>query len=217
MLRRLAVALVVVAASGACSSGGKNGLTRESGTKTVPSTTVASSAVGTAPGPSGTTGPQGAAIRLTSPSFTSGGAIPAQFTCQGANQSPPLSWSAVPAGTVSLALRVQDIDTSQKFIHWLVYGIKPTTTSIAASQPPPGATQAKNSFGQAAYTGPCPPVGQRHRYVFTVLALSTDVNVSSDVSPADLWATIERSAVAAKGELTGTSQRPAAPGPTNKR
>jgi Raf kinase inhibitor-like YbhB/YbcL family protein len=215
VLRRLPVAFLVVAMSGACSSGGKQGLTRQSGAKTAPSTTATSAAGGGTAAPVAP-GTQGAPIRLTSSSFTNGGALPGQFTCQGANQSPPLAWSGVPAGTVTLALRLQDIDTSQKFIHWLVFGIKPTTTSIAVGQPPSGATQAKNSFGQAAYTGPCPPAGQRHHYVFTLLAMSTDLKVSSDVSASDLWATVERSAVVGHGELTATYQRPAAPGTTRK-
>jgi Raf kinase inhibitor-like YbhB/YbcL family protein len=153
----------------------------------------------------------GGPLRLSSSAFKNNGAIPRENTCQGANQSLPLAWT-IPRGTVSLALRMQDVDTDQQFVHWLVYGIKPQTTSVAAGQPPPGSVQAKNSFGNAQYTGPCPPLGQRHRYVFTLLALATDLQVSNDVSPADLWAALERSAVVGKVELTGTYQRPE-PGP----
>jgi Raf kinase inhibitor-like YbhB/YbcL family protein len=148
-------------------------------------------------------------IQLTSSAFTDGGSIPRQYTCDGANQSPPLAWTGVPAGTATLALRVQDIDTPQKFVHWLVYDIKPTTTSLAAGESPPGATAAKNSFGNPGYGGPCPPQGAgKHQYVFTILALQTELKVSNEgVSPSDLWSTLEHSAVAGTGKLLGTYQR----------
>ena len=146
-------------------------------------------------------------IQLTSSAFADGGAIPAQYTCDGAGQSPPLAWSGVPSGAASFALRVQDIDTAQKFIHWIVYDIPPSTTSLAAGQVPPDAKQTANSFGKQGYGGMCPPAGSRHRYVFTLLALSTTLTTSEPVSPGDLWSTLERSAVIGRGQLTGTYQR----------
>jgi len=146
-------------------------------------------------------------MQLTSPAFADGGAIPSQYTCDGPGQSPPLAWSGVPTGTASLALRVQDIDTAQKFVHWIIYDIKPSTTSLAAGEVPPGSKQTDNSFGKQGYGGPCPPAGSTHRYVFTLLAMQTELTVSDRVSPDDLWSTLERSAVTARGELTGTYRR----------
>ena len=189
MLRRVALGLLLtVVACGACGGGG--GSAKKASTTTSAPTET------------------GARIALTSSAFKDGGAIPAQYTCDGPGQSPPLSWAGVPAATASLALRVQDIDTPQKFVHWLVYDIKPSTTSLAAGESPPEAKQTSNSFGKPGYGGPCPPVGSKHRYVFTLLAMSTELNVSDNVSPTELWATLERSAVTGKGELTGTYQRP---------
>jgi Raf kinase inhibitor-like YbhB/YbcL family protein len=178
---------------------------------------VAATACGSGGGQKATkpTAPTAAVLQLTSSAFKDGGAIPRQYTCDGANQSPPLSWAAVPAGTASLALRVLDIDTPQKSVHWLVYDIKPSTTSLAAGETPPGAKQTPNSFGKPGYGGPCPPAGQRHRYVVTLLALATELNVSENVSPTELWATLERSAVTGKGELTGTYQRSSTPSTTS--
>jgi len=183
------VLLVTVAACGS------------NGTSSKESTTTEST-------PSESTTAPAARLQVTSTAFTDGGAIPKEFTCDGANQSLPLAWTGVPAGTAGLALRMQDIDTPTKFVHWLVYNIDPSTTSIAAGQAPPGATQAKNSFGKEGYGGPCPPAGARHRYVFTVLALQTKLTISdTSLAPDELWSTLERSAVSAKGELTGTYQR----------
>ncbi len=146
-------------------------------------------------------------IELTSSAFKDGGAIPSQYTCDGAGQSPPLAWTGVPAGTAGLALRVQDIDTAQQFIHWLMYDIPPSTTSLAAGQVLAGARQATNSFNKQGYGGMCPPAGSKHRYVFTLLAMQTQLTVSDSSSASELWSTLERSAVVGKGELTGTYQR----------
>jgi Raf kinase inhibitor-like YbhB/YbcL family protein len=172
---------------------------------------LAGAACGDSDEPSGappeTVAKPAARLQVTSPAFTEGGAIPVEFTCDGANRSPPLAWAGVPAGTASLALRMQDIDTSQKFVHWLVYNITPTTTSLAAGQTPPDSIQAPNSFDKPGYGGPCPPAGSRHRYVFTLIALETQLTVSTDTRPEELWATLEQSSVTAKGELTGTYER----------
>lgn len=182
MLRRLALALLATAV--ACGGGG--------GTK------KAATPVTTTPG-----SPK---ITIIS-DFTDGGPIPKQFTCDGANQSPPLQFVNVPPDAISLALQVQDIDTPAKFVHWLVYNIDPHTRTLAAGQAPLNGTQATNSFGKQGYGGPCPPAGATHRYVFTVLALGTQVNVADNPSASDLWSTLERSDVTAKGELTGTYKR----------
>jgi Raf kinase inhibitor-like YbhB/YbcL family protein len=186
VLRRLALVLLALALlSGAC-SGSKH-------EKSAPVETV--------PAPA-------ASLQVTSSAFTDGGAIPKEFTCDGANESPPLAWTGVPAGTASLALRMQDIDTPTKFVHWLVYNINPATTSLAAGQAPPDSVQAPNSFNKPGYGGPCPPAGSRHRYVLTLLALQTQLTISdTNLSPTDVWSTLENSAVSAKGELTGTYQR----------
>lgn len=43
-------------------------------------------------------------MKLTSSAFDAGQAIPAKYTCEGEDISPPLQWSGVPAGAKSLAL-----------------------------------------------------------------------------------------------------------------
>ena len=44
--------------------------------------------------------------------------------------------------------------------------------------------------------------------------LATELNVSENVSPTELWATLERSAITGKGELTGTYERSTTPSTT---
>jgi phosphatidylethanolamine-binding protein (PEBP) family uncharacterized protein len=43
-------------------------------------------------------------MKVTSSAFQAGQAIPTKYTCEGADISPPLQWSGVPAGAKSLAL-----------------------------------------------------------------------------------------------------------------
>jgi phosphatidylethanolamine-binding protein (PEBP) family uncharacterized protein len=46
--------------------------------------------------------PSRLAIQLRSSAFAEGGMIPKTFTCDGADMSPPLKWSGVPASARSL-------------------------------------------------------------------------------------------------------------------
>jgi Raf kinase inhibitor-like YbhB/YbcL family protein len=111
---------------------------------------------------------------LTSPAFQDGQAIPAQFTCDGANQSPPLRWAAPPEGTRSLALVVDDPNASRGiFRHWGAYDIPASTRSMAAGQAL--GAQAINDSGKPGYDGPCPPRSNApHHYRFKLFALNVD-------------------------------------------
>src|SRR5579859_1421077 len=66
-------------------------------------------------------------LQLRSSAFTAGGNLPVDFTCDGADQSPPLSWTGAPGGTTAFTLVEQDKDTVQKstepFTQWLVYNM----------------------------------------------------------------------------------------------
>jgi Raf kinase inhibitor-like YbhB/YbcL family protein len=113
---------------------------------------------------------------LTSPGLPPAGDIPKQYTCDGSDISPSLAWSNVPPKTASFALVVEDPDApGGTFRHWAAYNIPVATTSLPAGYhagaPAPFA-EARNDFGKTGYNGPCPPPGQTHHYVFTLLALS---------------------------------------------
>ena len=146
-------------------------------------------------------------LAVASPAFAAGAAIPARFTCRGADRSPPLRWSGVPSGTVEVALVVDDPDApGGTFVHWLLTGVAPATTALAEGAPPPGARQLRNSAGTAAYAGPCPPSGPPHRYRFTVYALSRHPGVAAGASPGAAVAAIQ-AAASARGRLVGTFGR----------
>jgi Raf kinase inhibitor-like YbhB/YbcL family protein len=154
----------------------------------------------------------GTGIVVLSDGFTSGEAIPQQFTCQGQNVSPPFSWSTVPAGTKSIAILMQDLDTPRPgFTHWILYNIPPVSREIPGNittEPvlPDGSIQGKNDAGKIGYTGPCPPAGKPHRYVVTVYALNRSLDTSVALNRTGFTSAINGSIIA-EGNITGTYQR----------
>lgn len=145
-----------------------------------------------------------APFALTAP-WSDGGAIEARFTCDGADISPALSWTAPPAGTVELALLVTD-DDAGGFVHWAVAGIAPTAGGIAEGGTLPGAVEGETSFGETGWGGPCPPSGT-HTYRFTLYALSQQAEVAEGFGASELSVYTDTSSLAV-AELTGTYARP---------
>jgi Raf kinase inhibitor-like YbhB/YbcL family protein len=148
-----------------------------------------------------------AAFALTSPAFGDGAAIPEQFTCDGAGVSPPLEWAGFPEGTRELALTVDDPDApSGNFVHWVAWGIDPDAGSLAEGAVPEGMVQGVNGAGEAGYSGPCPPAGPAHRYVFTLYAVSQPLTLAAGADEAALLAAIAEVELA-ETQLTGTYGR----------
>lgn len=131
-------------------------------------------------------------FHLTSSAFAAGETIPKRYTCDAADQSPPLTWSAPPSGTRSLAMIVEDPDApGGTFIHWVMYRIPPSTTELSAGVPrqaelSDGARQGRNSFRRVGYGGPCPPAGSPHHYHFRLFALDTSLELTSGASASEL-------------------------------
>jgi Raf kinase inhibitor-like YbhB/YbcL family protein len=143
-----------------------------------------------------------ASIIVRSGAFGPDERIPSRFSCNGANISPPLRWSDIPENAEELALVVDDPDaTGGTFVHWVVFGIDPKTKGIATDSVPSGARQARNSNGEAGYTGPCPPEGT-HRYRFTVYALSSGIDLPDGAETSDVFDAISPRAIA-RGRLIG--------------
>jgi len=124
-----------------------------------------------------------AVFSLASPAFEANGMIPTEFTCNGANKPPPFFWHDIPANTRSLALVAQDPDApSGTWTHWNLFNIPATIHNLNVDAPlPKGAALAKNSWGNARYQGPCPPLGA-HRYIFTLYALDKVIGLSNGVA-----------------------------------
>ena len=148
-----------------------------------------------------------AKLTLSSNSFQNGQPIPVQFTCDGPNHSPALSWNEPPAGTKSFALVVDDPDApSGTFRHWAVYDIPANTRSLAPGQSL--GAEAINDFGKPGYGGPCPPRGHgKHHYHFKLFALDVErLNLAAGPKVLDVENEASRHAIA-KGELIGTYER----------
>jgi hypothetical protein len=151
------------------------------------------------------------AMDLSSTAFTANGDIPAVHTCEGRDQSPPLAWTGVPAGTKSLALIVDDPDAPDPaaprmtWVHWVVYNVPPEVGEFAAgasgSGMPAGAREGLNDWQRTGYGGPCPPIG-RHRYVFKLYALDTALPALKPATKAGLEKAMQGH-VLAKSELVG--------------
>jgi Raf kinase inhibitor-like YbhB/YbcL family protein len=117
-----------------------------------------------------------AALTLWSLSFAGGAAMPGwtahgEARCPGADRSPELRWSHVPAGTRSLAIILYDSDAS--WYHWVAYDLPPTLRALSPGAALPSDRLGTNSFGERRYGGPCPPPGPAHHYIFTLYALNT--------------------------------------------
>jgi Raf kinase inhibitor-like YbhB/YbcL family protein len=150
-------------------------------------------------------------MELISSAFAANGDIPVIHTCEGRDQSPPLAWSGVPAGTRSLALIVDDPDApdpaapKMTWVHWVVYNLPADTTSLptgtSGTNLPAGAREGLNDWQREGYGGPCPPIG-RHRYVFKLYALDTVLPALKPATKAGLEKAMQGH-ILARGELVG--------------
>lgn len=140
-----------------------------------------------------------ASLTVTSKSFANRSTIPVEYSCDGADKSPQLTWSAPPEGTKSFTIVVEDPDMpSGAFVHWVVFDLPPETTSIAEGIDPAslGARVGINDFKNVRYAGPCPPHRELHRYVFRVFAVDGVVGANEGTDRATIYAAINRHVLA---------------------
>jgi Raf kinase inhibitor-like YbhB/YbcL family protein len=152
---------------------------------------------------------------LTSSAFSANGPIPATYTCEGTDISPPLAWSGGPQNTRSYALIVDDPDAPDPaapkmvYVHWVVYNIPAGTTSLAENAGktglPAGALHGSNDWKRQTYGGPCPPIG-RHRYFHKLYALDTVLTGLKNPTKAQLEAAMTGHVIG-RTELIGTYQK----------
>ena len=148
-------------------------------------------------------------MQITSTAFAPNAEIPSAHTCEGADRSPALAWTGVPARARSLALIVEDPDAPDPkspkmiWVHWILFNIPPTTTGLAeGASPPAGTHEGLNDWKQPGWRGPCPPIG-RHRYFFKLFALDAALPALRHPTKAMLEEAMQGH-VLAKAELVGT-------------
>jgi Raf kinase inhibitor-like YbhB/YbcL family protein len=154
-------------------------------------------------------------LLLSSSAFRHQSDIPARFTCEGQDISPPLRWSGVPDSAKSLVLIVDDPDApdpkapKMTWVHWILYNLPPSTSElpegVQPQQLPTGTLEGLNDWKRTGYGGPCPPVG-RHRYFHKLYAL--DAMLPGLHTPAKgLVEQAMSGHVVAQAELVGTYER----------
>jgi len=161
---------------------------------------------------------------VDSPTMKAGAMMPRDYTPDGRNVSPPLTWGNVPAGTRELAVVCEDFDAGNPppFVHWVIYKIPgtakglPENVPIDPSVPMPaeiaGAVQGLNGFKRAIYRGPAPPAGKPHGYHFVVYALDAALDLRPNLTRAELLEEI-KGHVLAQGEIVPVYERKALPKP----
>jgi Raf kinase inhibitor-like YbhB/YbcL family protein len=171
--------------------------------------------LGTAGGADQPNPPKVMNLQITSTAFSEGQPIPAKYSCEGSDASPPLKWitqSGTPGTIKSFALIMDDPDAPVgTWVHWVLYDLPPNTTGlpedVAKTQFIAGnAKQGLNSWPRPGYGGPCPPPGKPHRYFFKLYALDTMLDLKPGATKKDLLKAMEGH-VLAEGQLMGTYQR----------
>ena len=150
---------------------------------------------------------------LSSPAFADSGAIPAAYTCDGSDHSPPLTWSGVPPAARSLVLIVDDPDApdpaapQRTWVHWVLYNLPPNSVGLAEAVPalPTGTKSGINDWERTGYGGPCPPIG-RHRYFHKLYALDTLLAPTAEPTKAVIL-NLMKGHIIKHAELVGTYQR----------
>lgn len=154
-------------------------------------------------------------FELTSPAFQNMAAIPALYTCEGKNISPPLAWKNIPRGTKSLVLIVDDPDApdpaapKMTWVHWVLCNIPPDKAGLAeeAGNHPAeaGMLEGFSSSNRGGYGGPCPPIGT-HRYFFKLYALDTRLDNLLSPFKADVEAAMKEH-ILGEAVLIGTYKK----------
>lgn len=146
-------------------------------------------------------------VQVTSTAFGEGEMIPEQYTCDGVDISPPLSWDAASADVKTYALITDDPDAPGKtWVHWVLFNLPASIAELPENVPHQrmlanGAKQGINDSDKTGYSGPCPPSGT-HRYYFKVYALDTEIDMEPGVTKAQLLDAMDGH-ILAEGSLMG--------------
>lgn len=152
-------------------------------------------------------------ITIWSDAFKTGDRIPIEYTCDGNNISPPLSWADVPSNARSTVIIMEDPDAPRGiFTHWTIYNIYPYIRILPASIPKTpdlgawpltgNGFQGTTSFGEIGYGGPCPPHGEVHRYFFKIYTLDITLPLLPGAPKTDIIKAMNGH-ILATGELIG--------------
>lgn len=134
-------------------------------------------------------------LTITSTAFEHNGYMPVEYTGYGIDQSPPLTLSRIVTGAKTIAITMVDLDVPfiREYPHWVFWNF-PAAAEIPGAIPKGkilpelnGARQGL-AYGKHTYRGPKPPrfIRKRHRYVFTVYVLDTELNLNDNTDKKSL-------------------------------
>ncbi len=150
----------------------------------------------------------GMPFQIASTAFSNGGTIAKNYTCDGSDVSPSLSWKDAPAGAQSFALIADDPDApAGTWVHWVAYNLPGNAKELPEGvkkeeQLLDGTQQGRNDFRKIGYNGPCPPPGKPHRYFFKLYALNAKLTLKSGATKNDVEAAM-KGHILAQAELMG--------------
>ncbi len=175
------LAAVLLAVSGCSDSDDDDGAATEPDQTTATSLSTSGGASDTAEaGPTTAPAATASSLQFSVDGVTGGGSVPIEFTCDGANETPAVTIGSVPDAVVELALIVDDPDapTDSPFVHWVVYGIGPDTSTITDGDT--SLTYGLNDVGTNAWFGPCPPPDDGlHSYRWNLIGLSAAMELEA--------------------------------------
>jgi hypothetical protein len=162
--------------------------------------------ISSAPQPSTPKGVLLARMTMTSKSFQANGDIPVDYTCDGKDVNPHLTWSAPPEGTRSLVLVLEDPDA--KKTQWIAFNVPADVRALpdAADLNALGARAGANDDRSVGYAGPCPPRREMHKYVFRVYALNDMIDLPEGVDRDAIMKSMARK-VLGEGFVVGSFSR----------
>ena len=126
-------------------------------------------------------------LKITSQSFEHGGWIPNQHSGYGEDISPELHIDGIGETAVSLMIALDDLGhpIHPGYNHWVAWNLPPVT--VIPENLPHGAVvetpihiEQGLAYGKHCYRGPKPPFNWNHDYRFTVYALDTKLEISTD-------------------------------------
>lgn len=151
-------------------------------------------------------------LTVTSTAFDHNTMISNHYTQYGDNKSPPLSWSAGPAGTITYAVLLEDTGGMRKdpVFHWVLYDLPASKTSLPegienTAKTPDGASQGLNARKMTGFMGPRPPAPQIHPYHFEVFALDTKLGLDPATADRNAVVAAMKGHVLASGEVVAMS------------
>lgn len=158
-------------------------------------------------------------IVISSSAFEHHGTVPEHYSAYGNNHSIDMTWSNLPAGTVQLALVMDDpvVPMPQPFVHWVAYNIPADANGLPGNltkeavvtdvEGLEGMINGLNGLRRAGYFGPRPPAdGKLHAYHFRLYALDAALMLPEGLNKVDMLEAIDGH-VLATGMLMGHYQK----------